>query len=1571
MTNNSLSLLIAGWLTLVMFNGCITTPATDRAEKSSGWEKIGPGGGGATFIPTFSYSSPEKFLLRCDMTGSYLSCDGGSSYRQINFPGGASAYAWDPADPNTIYIGSASLNHSPDGGLTWKRIYPAEDEITGEQYMSDHADYSIKVSRGSLYDTLSGRISAIRCDPSGNGNVYFSMGKNFYYRHGSDKTWNRKTLNGNINYIYSPQDKMGSEFYIFTEASLTIFNKTDGSFFTRELPGKMSPAFSITGGTERSSGKILFYALHHDQSQEIDGEFGHTEIWISADKGVSWEQLSDPVITNSSTGIKPSYSMLACAESDAGSAWLITNRYEEKKASGGFVYWYGALKTADAGKSWNWTWKGGGGSGQYGVKDGHGVDNLQDAWAEKAFGGEYIRLMDVGVAPANGNIAIVTDWYRTMKTTDGGKTWKEIYSRTMPDGTFASRGLDVTTAYGVHFDPFDSSHIAISYTDIGLHNSFNGGRSWSRSVEGVPNEWVNTCYWVVFDPAVKGKMWSAWSNIHDLPKGKMTRSPLWKDRARGGICISTDGGRTWKAGTEGMGGNSPTTCIAIDPDSPKESRTLWATVYGQGVFRSDDDGKTWREKNKGIGENKSAFEITRTSNGTLFLTVSATPRHNDGKKGREFLSGALYRSDDKGDTWIKLNVTGEPFFPNGLDYDRKNPLKIYLGCWSAVELSDLVGGDVARSTGGNVLINMPGGIFMSEDGGNTWKSIFDKKQYVYDVTVDPGKPGRLYCCTFNRAAYMSDNYGASWDLLKGYDFHWGHRVIIDENHKDKIYITTFGSSVLHGLPVPVSQQAPSGRNDAWGFSGAGGGGAMFNPAVSYQNPDFACVACDMTGSFVTSDGGRSWRMFCLHGPVRFFTFDPADSNTVYASSIALFRSSDRGKTWNVVYPTASEIKKVIPKGDHAEERIVTTDSTLREVQAFAIDPDNSTMLHVVTEINATSSYFISNDKGATWTKIKDLDKNIKDIYIDPSSPANDRKIYFTHSDGITVLEKSNWKTTSLPAGVARFNSFAGGFDSAAKKFIMYAITGKSYFNQEDDKPGIFITSDGGKSWENRIAGLAGLSGGKPGEPELRAIATSIRHPEKVYVSYRGVKISGDTVTMGVAVSSDYGESWKLAWKDLLAKGGEIYSPNYEKGWLDYRFGPTWGENPFNIAVAPSNPGICYATDFGRTIKTADGGISWQQVYTKRKDGAGWSSRGLEVTTGYALLIDPFDINHRFIATTDIGLMESNDGGESWNSATMNNGIPRNWANSTYWLAFDPLVKGRAWAAMSNVHDLPRPKMFRRNGVKGYQGGIVVTEDGGRIWKPSGKDIGEAAVTHILAVPETGKQSLLLYACAFGKGVYKSVDQGKTWKLKNKGIDGPEPFAWRITRNEKNGELYLIVCRRSDDGSIGNEKDGAVYRSNDEAETWVKMKLPEGTNGPMSIAVDPENNGRILLSAWGRVSPGRFSEDTGGGIFLSADNGITWRNVLSKDQHIHDLTFDSRNGVYYACGFNGSAYRSDDKGTNWSRLRGYNFKWGKRVDPDPNDPDKVYIITFGGGVWHGPAKGDPNAVEDIVTPVFAK
>ena len=140
------------------------------------------------------------------------------------------------------------------------------------------------------------------------------------------------------------------------------------------------------------------------------------------------------------------------------------------------------------------------------------------------------------------------------------------------------------------------------------------------------------------------------------------------------------------------------------------------------------------------------------------------------------------------------------------------------------------------------------------------------------------------------------------------------------------------------------------------------------------------------------------------------------------------------------------------------------------------------------------------------------------------------------------------------------------------------------------------------------------------------------------------------------------------------------------------------------------------------------------------------------------------------------------------------------------------------------------------------------------------------------------------------------------------------------------------------------------------------------NCPNGLAIDARDSEHLLLAAWGRSTP---PQSQGGGIYASFDGGKSWRNVLSKDQHIYDVTADPGDPrVFYAAGFESSAWRSGDGGRSWQRIRGFNFKWGHRVIPDPGNQDKIYITTYGGGVWHGPARGDPNGIDEIATPALA-
>ncbi len=791
-------------------NSTTETDINQINDTADNWERIGPGGGGGTFLPVFSYTNPDKFFLRCDMTGAYLTNDGGSSYAQINFPNGSYSFAFDPLDSNTVYAGSRGLNKSLDGGKTWQRIFPFKEDISKETFIGDHADFTIITKKTSLYNiygdsgsTVHGDypvVKNIRVDPDNNNYLYFSLHNYFFYTHDGGKSWSRMELESNIDYIYTNATNLKNEVYVFTSTNLNVIDKSTWTNTSKSFSTDMQPAFSFAGGVLKEDGRVVFYALHYDDSVSKEPRQSPSTLWISYDTGKTWQQSTEDIIINAQNP-NPTYRKLSVAENDAAHVYLIIHNYKEKREDGTFAHWAGALKSANAGKSWKWVWKSGGGSGKYGILDGTDAPNIKDAWVHKAFGNDSYRLLDVGIAPDNGNVAIVTDIYRSMKTIDGGKTWTTIYSTEQPDGSYVSNGLDVTTTYGIHFDPFDKDHLAISYTDIGYHHSYNGGKSWVRSTTGIPVEWRNTCYWMAFDPDVKDKIWSVWSYLHDLPRGKMTRSPKWTEKWQGGVAISTDGGKSWTPTVEGMGFNSPSTSIVLDKNSPAGNRTLYVSVYGKGVFKSVDDGNTWELRNTGIEKNLAAFELTLQPDGTLFLITSPLPQHKNGEQGREMFMGAVYKSTDGAATWVKLNVGDKVLFPNGLTYDPDNLNRLYLGAWSDIYLSDFIGAEFVEATGGNQRLDLDGGIWMSEDGGQTWQPVFDKDYYVYDITVDAANKGRVYANTFNQGAYRSDDYGQTWNKLKDYDFHWGHRVIVDENNPEKVYLTTFGSSVWHGKPL--------------------------------------------------------------------------------------------------------------------------------------------------------------------------------------------------------------------------------------------------------------------------------------------------------------------------------------------------------------------------------------------------------------------------------------------------------------------------------------------------------------------------------------------------------------------------------------------------------------------------------------------------------------------------------------------------------------------------------------------------------------------------------------------------
>jgi hypothetical protein len=753
------------------------------------------------------------------------------------------------------------------------------------------------------------------------------------------------------------------------------------------------------------------------------------------------------------------------------------------------------------------------------------------------------------------------------------------------------------------------------------------------------------------------------------------------------------------------------------------------------------------------------------------------------------------------------------------------------------------------------------------------------------------------------------------------------------------------------------------RPGQWQVLGPGGGGAQFNPSVSPLDPNLVLENCDMTGAYLSIDGGDSWRMLNLRGVVRFFAFDPGNVDILYAYSLGLWKSSDRGKSWELLFPSPCQVDRVVISGDHGDEWIQTKDGTTTSMEALSVDPADSSRLYAVMNRDGNAFLSLSTDGGLTWRGSDPLPGGGRKILVNPASPIQERTLYVAGVNSVSIRENGTWRHPRGPDGVNSFNDVTAGFPPEGGKPVIYGISGISWQGGNSGVTGLFISEDGGGSW--RKADVNFLSPAPPASAqiELRAIGCCPTQPHFIYLSFRDhtPSLPDSERGMGVARSSDRGNTWIMVWKDTDAQA----AANVRDPWITERFGPGWGENPFSLGIAPTNPDICFGTDFGRTMRTRDGGKMWEGIYAYRFPDGCVTTSGLDVTTCYGIHFDPFDWNHLFISYTDIGLFESRNGGLSWQSATRK-GVPPEWVNTTYWLSFDPEVKGRIWAVMSGIHDLPRPKMWRNRSVSTYNGGVLVSEDGGQTWNSYRELMGQTAATHILLDPASSPSGRTLYVAGFGKGVFKTSNGGKTWSLKNNGLEGKEPFAWRFAQDRER-RLYLVVARRSDNGSIHNSLDGALYVSVDGAEHWEKLALPANCNGPNGLAIDPVDSNRLYLAAWGRTIP---QGAAGGGIFLSTDAGKSWRSMLEKDQYIYDVTIDPEDPqILYASGFQSSVWKSTDQGETWRRVQGFNFKWGHRVFPDPVDRTRIFVTTFGGSLWHGPANGDAEALEDIITPAL--
>src|SRR5581483_11117165 len=137
-----------------------------------------------------------------------------------------------------------------------------------------------------------------------------------------------------------------------------------------------------------------------------------------------------------------------------------------------------------------------------------------------------------------------------------------------------------------------------------------------------------------------------------------------------------------------------------------------------------------------------------------------------------------------------------------------------------------------------------------------------------------------------------------------------------------------------------------------------------------------------------------------------------------------------------------------------------------------VDPANSKTLYA----GARDGLFVSADQGATWTKLRELNEAPRRIWV------GGHDVFVGSAHGLFVRRNGKWTECKPPQGVT-FTDLSGGF-GAGGGFVLYGASEK----------GAFVSPDGGARWEPVELPGSGA--------EVRAIATSLHHPEIAYLSYQ-------------------------------------------------------------------------------------------------------------------------------------------------------------------------------------------------------------------------------------------------------------------------------------------------------------------------------------------------------------------------------------------------------------------------------------------------------------------------------------
>ncbi|MEJ7624041.1 MAG: hypothetical protein WKF34_08595 [Pyrinomonadaceae bacterium] len=601
------------------------------------------------------------------------------------------------------------------------------------------------------------------------------------------------------------------------------------------------------------------------------------------------------------------------------------------------------------------------------------------------------RVSDIEGVPGNPNIVYVaTGAGGIFKTVNAGNTWTPLFDRqnTISVGDIA---LEPGNPDVIWVGTGESNvRNSVSFGD-GVYKSTDGGKNWKHM--GLRDS--NTISKIVVHPRNPDVVYVA------------AVGHTWGPNDERGVFMTTDGGKTWQK-TLYIDNQHGVSDLEIDPQNPnvlhagvwRFERKPWTFTSGSekgGVHRSTDGGRTWTKIDKGLP----------TLIGRIGLSV-ATSNPNVVYAILEAKEGTLYRSDDKGETYLQVhrnqNIVGRGFYYTTVKVDPTDENKVYA-------------------------VSSP--LFKSIDGGRNFNRIAPNAHIDFHALwIDPQNPKRMWHGQDGGVGVSTDE-GTSWEYIN--NFATGQFYQIHADNQAPFYNISGGLQDNGTWVGPSRNREPVGiLNDDWRMISFGDG---FYAISHPDNPDMFLTE-SQGGNVVRTDMKNREQQLVIpffgvggaasNDKLRFnwnapLISSPHDKNTVFLAGNAVFKSTDFGKTWTQI---SQDLTTNNPERLKDAGGPVFTENTSAEyfetILSLAESPIQKDTIWVGTDDGNLQT---TTDGGKAWTNIG---RNIKSVSADSS---------------ISHIELSR-------TGIA----------------TAYVAVDRHKF--DDYKPYIFITTDGGRNFTN-------------------------------------------------------------------------------------------------------------------------------------------------------------------------------------------------------------------------------------------------------------------------------------------------------------------------------------------------------------------------------------------------------------------------------------------------------------------------------------------------------------------------